>query len=66
MSIGVLGNAAEVLPELARRAKAGGMKPDLVTDQTSAHDLVNGYLPIGWTVEQWKAAQRDHGDARAR
>jgi len=61
VSIGVLGNAAEVLPELARRAKAGGMKPDLVTDQTSAHDLVNGYLPIGWTVAQWKAAQRDHG-----
>ncbi|HET9046283.1 MAG TPA: urocanate hydratase, partial [Casimicrobiaceae bacterium] len=37
-----------------------GMRPDLVTDQTSAHDLVNGYLPIGWTVERWKAAQRDH------
>ncbi len=60
VSIGVLGNAADVLPELANRAKAGGMKPDLVTDQTSAHDLVNGYLPIGWTVERWKAAQRDH------
>ncbi|HJV50226.1 MAG TPA: urocanate hydratase, partial [Noviherbaspirillum sp.] len=60
VSIGLLGNAAEVLPELVKRAKAGGIKPDLVTDQTSAHDLVNGYLPIGWTVEQWKAAQRDH------
>ncbi len=60
MSIGLLGNAAEVLPELVRRAKAGGLRPDLVTDQTSAHDLVNGYLPLGWTVEQWKAAQRDH------
>jgi len=60
VSIGVLGNAAEVLPELVRRAKSGGIKPDLVTDQTSAHDLVNGYLPIGWTVERWKAAQRDH------
>jgi len=60
VSIGLLGNAAEVLPELVRRAKTGGLKPDLVTDQTSAHDLVNGYLPIGWTVEQWKAAQRDH------
>jgi len=60
VSIGVLGNAADVLPELVRRAKAGGMKPDLVTDQTSAHDLVNGYLPSGWTVERWKAAQRDH------
>ncbi|HJV84340.1 MAG TPA: urocanate hydratase [Noviherbaspirillum sp.] len=60
ISIGLLGNAAEILPELVKRAKAGGIKPDLVTDQTSAHDLVNGYLPIGWTVEQWKAAQRDH------
>ncbi len=59
VSIALLGNAAEVLPELVRRAKAGGMKPDLVTDQTSAHDLINGYLPIGWTVEQWKAAQAD-------
>ena len=59
VSIALLGNAAEVLPELVRRAKAGGIKPDLVTDQTSAHDLINGYLPAGWTVEQWKAAQRD-------
>jgi urocanate hydratase len=49
ISVGVLGNAAEVLPELVRR----GVRPDAVTDQTSAHDLVNGYLPIGWTVEQW-------------
>ncbi len=59
ISIGLLGNAADVLPELVRRAKAGGLVPDLVTDQTSAHDLVNGYLPQGWTVEQWKAAQVD-------
>jgi len=59
VSIGLLGNAAEVLPELVRRAKAGGIKPDLVTDQTSAHDLVNGYLPPGWTVERWKSAQAD-------
>ena len=59
VSIALLGNAAEVLPELVRRAKAGGIKPDLVTDQTSAHDLINGYLPSGWTVEQWKVAQRD-------
>jgi len=59
ISIALLGNAAEVLPELVRRARAGGLKPDLVTDQTSAHDLINGYLPIGWTVEQWKAAQRE-------
>ena len=50
VSIGLLGNAAEILPELVKRARAGGLKPDLVTDQTSAHDLVNGYLPMGWTV----------------
>ncbi|MBC7709622.1 MAG: urocanate hydratase, partial [Rhizobacter sp.] len=49
ISIGLLGNAAELLPELVRRAKADGVRPDMVTDQTSAHDLVNGYLPIGWT-----------------
>ena len=45
VSVGLLGNAAEVLPELFRR----GVRPDLLTDQTSAHDPVNGYLPIGWT-----------------
>ncbi|MQQ99896.1 urocanate hydratase [Glaciimonas soli] len=59
VSIALLGNAAEVLPELVKRAKAGSIKPDLVTDQTSAHDLFNGYLPIGWTVEQWKSAQNN-------
>lgn len=62
VSIALLGNAAEVLPELVRRAKAGGpnaIRPDIVTDQTSAHDLINGYLPPGWTVAQWKTAQRD-------
>jgi urocanate hydratase len=59
VSIALLGNAAEVLPELVRRARAGGIRPDLVTDQTSAHDLINGYLPVGWTVAQWKAAQQD-------
>ena len=60
VSIGLLGNAAEILPELVKRAQTSGIKPDLVTDQTSAHDLINGYLPIGWTVAQWKAAQSDH------
>ena len=59
VSIGLLGNAAEIVPELVRRAKAGGIRPDLVTDQTSAHDLVNGYLPAGWTLDQWQAAQGD-------
>jgi len=59
VSVGLLGNAAELLPELLRRARSGGPRPDLVTDQTSAHDLVNGYLPAGWTVAQWKAAQAE-------
>jgi len=59
VSVGLLGNAAEVLPELVRRARAGGLRPDMVTDQTSAHDLVNGYLPSGWTVAGWRAAQAD-------
>jgi urocanate hydratase len=54
-SIALLGNAAEILPELVRC----GVKPDLVTDQTSAHDLVNGYLPAGWTVPQWMAARAE-------
>jgi urocanate hydratase len=59
VSIGLLGNAADVLPELVRRARQGGIRPDLVTDQTSAHDLVHGYLPSGWSVERWQAAQAD-------
>lgn len=59
VSIGLLGNAAEVLPELVRRAQKGGIKPDLVTDQTSAHDLIYGYLPQGWQVEQWREAQNN-------
>jgi urocanate hydratase len=53
-SVGLLGNAGEVLPELFRR----GVRPDLLTDQTSAHDPVNGYLPIGWTVEKWLATRQ--------
>ena len=53
VSVGLLGNAAELLPELVRR----GVRPDLVTDQTSAHDLINGYLPIGWSLERWQAAR---------
>ena len=53
LSIGLLGNAAEIFPELVRR----GALPDLVTDQTAAHDPLNGYLPAGWTLEQWEARQ---------
>ncbi|MBC8087753.1 MAG: urocanate hydratase, partial [Phycisphaerae bacterium] len=59
VSVGLLGNAAELVPELVQRARAGGIKPDLVTDQTSAHDLVHGYLPLGWSIERWREAQAD-------
>jgi urocanate hydratase len=55
VSVGLLGNAAEIYPELVRR----GVRPDAVTDQTSAHDPVNGYLPKGWTLEEWAQA-REH------
>ena len=65
VSVGLVGNAADVLPEIVRRAKTGGLRPDLVTDQTSAHDLVNGYLPIGWTLERWRAAQADASQHQA-
>jgi len=50
-SVGLLGNAADVFPELYRR----GVRPDIVTDQTSAHDPINGYLPQGWTMAEWRA-----------
>ncbi|MDB5674381.1 MAG: urocanate hydratase, partial [Sphingomonas bacterium] len=50
VSVGLLGNAAEILPELYAR----GVRPDLLTDQTSAHDPLNGYLPKGWTLEEWR------------
>jgi len=61
ISVGLLGNAAEILPELIRR----GVRPDAVTDQTSAHDPANGYLPIGWTVEQWAERRESDPDAVA-
>ena len=48
-SVALLGNAAEILPEMLKR----GIRPDALTDQTSAHDPVNGYLPAGWSVERW-------------
>ena len=61
-SVALIGNAAEIFPELVRRMKAGGAgvpngRPDIVTDQTSAHDPVHGYLPLGWTVAEWRARQ---------
>ncbi|MDF4001984.1 urocanate hydratase [Luteibacter sp. PPL552] len=63
VSVALLGNAADVLPELVRR----GVRPDAVTDQTSAHDPVNGYLPSGWTVDEWLERRRTDptGTARA-
>ena len=57
-SIALLGNAAEILPELVRR----GVRPDAVTDQTSAHDPVHGYLPIGWSLETWWHKQKTAPD----
>jgi len=62
ISIGLLGNAGDILPEMVKR----GIKPDAVTDQTSAHDPVNGYLPIGWTVEEWEEKRETDQDAVAR
>ncbi len=50
ISIALHGNAAEILPELVRR----GVRPDMVTDQTSAHDPLNGYLPVGWTWDEYR------------
>ncbi|MDB5563790.1 MAG: Urocanate hydratase, partial [Tardiphaga sp.] len=50
VSVGVLGNAADIFPELVRR----GVRPDVVTDQTSAHDPINGYLPKGWSLAEWE------------
>ncbi|EQD38434.1 urocanate hydratase [mine drainage metagenome] len=61
-SIALLGNAAELLPEMVRR----GVTPDAVTDQTSAHDPLNGYLPIGWTLEQWAERRTADPGGRAR
>jgi urocanate hydratase len=54
VSVSLLGNAAELYPKLLAQARSGGMRPDLVTDQTSAHDPANGFLPEHWSLEQWK------------
>ena len=59
VSIGLLGNAAEIFPELVRR----GVLPDVVTDQTSAHDPINGYLPAGWSLDEWE--RRRESDPQA-
>jgi len=62
VSVGLLGNAAEILPQMVAR----GIRPDAVTDQTSAHDPVNGYLPIGWSVEEWFERREKEPEAVAR
>ena len=60
VSVGLLGNAAEIYPELVRR----GVRPDAVTDQTSAHDPLNGYLPAGWSLAEWdERRERDPAGA---
>ena len=59
VSVGLLGNAVDIFPELVRR----GVRPDAVTDQTSAHDPINGYLPKGWTLAQWE--QRRESDPKS-
>ena len=61
-SLGLLGNAADIFPELVRR----GIKPDIVTDQTSGHDPINGYLPKGWTLGEWRERrEKDPGAVEA-
>ena len=59
VSVGLLGNAAQLLPEMFER----GIRPDAVTDQTSAHDPANGYLPAGWSVEKWLEKRESDPDA---
>jgi urocanate hydratase len=68
ISVGLLGNAAEIFPEIARRVASGDARarPDIVTDQTSAHDPLNGYLPVGWTLEQHERMRRDDPAATER
>jgi len=62
LSVGLLGNAAEIFPELVKR----GVQPDVVTDQTSAHDPLHGYLPAGWTLEEWFDRQEKDPEAVAK
>ncbi|MBY5974752.1 urocanate hydratase [Ferrimonas balearica] len=66
-SVALIGNAAEVFPEILRRVQAGETmpngRPDIVTDQTSAHDPYHGYLPVGWSVAEWRAKQESEPEA---
>jgi len=61
ISVGLCGNAAEILPEMVTL----GIKPDVVTDQTSAHDPANGYLPVGWSISEWEAGRANDPDSVA-
>jgi len=61
LSVGLLGNVVDVLADMESR----GLVPDVLTDQTSAHDPVNGYLPVGWTVDQWESRQKSDPDGLA-
>jgi urocanate hydratase len=62
VSIGLLGNAAELVPQFLKTAKSSGFKPALVTDQTSAHDPANGYLPEHWSLQRWKEVRKKDPD----
>jgi urocanate hydratase len=68
VSVGLLGNAAEVFPEIVRRVEAGDARarPDIVTDQTSAHDPLNGYLPLGWTLDEHERRRQADPEATQR
>jgi len=59
ISVGLLGNAAELVPEFLRRARTSQLRPALVTDQTSAHDPANGYLPEHWSLAKWKELRKN-------
>lgn len=65
-SVGLLGNAAELVPQFVELAQQGVARPDAVTDQTSAHDLINGYLPAGWSVDDWERARSGSEAERGR
>lgn len=65
-SVGLLGNAAELVPQFVTLAEQGVARPDAVTDQTSAHDLINGYLPAGWSVDDWERARSGSEAERGR
>jgi len=62
ISVGLLGNVADILPKMIEMK----VKPDIVTDQTSAHDPVNGYLPSGWSIDEWEKKRNSHPEIVAK